>query len=149
MEVLEKHAVKVGFVPLDVLDGAGGEGAVKLSTEAAEAAAESGELAEILLGGPEGVALEADESLRRQRVRATRWARTSSRSPMGSKAAIWPARWSSQSACCSISGSTGLVERMPWRRALKAGACLIFGGRPRGRRMGRRAGLVIRGVWRL
>jgi hypothetical protein len=63
VEVLEKHAVQVGLVPLDVLDGAGGEDAVEPGVSAVEAATESGELLEVQLGGPKGVALKTDQAV--------------------------------------------------------------------------------------
>jgi hypothetical protein len=63
VEFLEKHAVEVGLVPLDVFDGAGGEGAVKASLSAVEAATETGELVEVVFRWPEGVALEADQAV--------------------------------------------------------------------------------------
>ena len=61
MEILEKHAVKVSLVPLDVFDGAGGEDAVKASLGAVEAAPEGSELAQIPVGGPEGDAVGEDK----------------------------------------------------------------------------------------
>ncbi len=63
MEVLEKHAMKVRFVPLDVLDGAGGENTVEANCGTVEASDEGSVLAEIRVGWPEGVGLEANEAV--------------------------------------------------------------------------------------
>ena len=63
VEVFEKHAVEVRLVALNVFDGTGGEDTVEPGISAVETATESSELVEVPLGGPEGVALEADEAI--------------------------------------------------------------------------------------
>lgn len=62
MEVLEKHAMEVSFVLLNVFDGTGWERAFEQDIGAMEAL-EIGQLVEVTLRGPEGEALEADDAV--------------------------------------------------------------------------------------